>query len=487
MAITDKRKRHKLMERAIRSLMGANLPPRFKFKDTYASIEVPTAYTQHLPTQQEIEDKFDELETQEEAVEAAATEATVISKVDAVITSNLEVGTSNLFVDTETGRVGMGTTSPQEKLHVYTDSASSGTQLFIRNANASNRAGLSLINSDNEYLNIQHTTGGSNAAIIENYSQTNGGIAFYAKGDGEYTFRTTDSNSLRMVIDNDGNVGIGTNNPTAQLSLGAWASGTAGTGVDTQLLLSGPHNSGANTGSTFKLKIEGYDNDGSTIYPIYCKDENSNIDFYIKNRPSASGIPTMFFAGDLTVNGGITKTQYRPGEIIETLQGRANGRSIEVLSGTYTLTNVSGLQNATTSHAVINGSSISYKPPPGTTRVIYEFWCFMRQTDVGPILHFAGRVAGTQVTESRHTWRESTANNDYQTWIYNNMTLTIGEVASDSLASGRLASWTTNKTLDFTFREYSASYEGRLHMTNHWDGAGTDIDVKPVIKITAIA
>ena len=374
------------MERAIRSLMGANLPPRFKFKDTYDSIEVPAAYTQHLPTQQEIEAKFDELETQEEAVEAAAAEVTVISKFDSVITSNLEVGTSNLFVDTETG-----------------------------------------------------------------------------------------------------NICIGTNKPTAQLSLGAWASGTAGTGVDTQLLLSGPHNSGTNTGSTFKLKIEGYDNDGSTIYPIYCKDENSNIDFYIKNRPTQSGLPTMFFAGDLTVNGGITKTQYKPGEIIETLQGRANGRSIEVLSGTYTLTNVSGLQNATTSHAVINGSSISYKPPPGTTRVIYEFWCFMRQTDVGPILHFAGRVAGTQVTESRHTWRESTANNDYQTWIYNNMTLTIGEVATDSLAAGKLASWTTNKTLDFTFREYSASYEGRLHRTNHWNGGGTDIDVKPVIKITAIA
>jgi len=375
------------MERVIRSLMGDNLPPRFKFKDTYASIEMPTAYTQHLPTQQEIEDKFSELETQEEAVEAVAAEATVISKFDSVITSNLEVGTANLFVDTTSG-----------------------------------------------------------------------------------------------------NIGIGTNKPVAQLSLGAWASGSAGTGVDTQLLLSGPHNSGTNVGSTFKLKIEGYDNNGSTIYPIYCKDEQSNVDFYIKNRPSASGIPTMFFAGDVTVNGGITQTQYRPGEIIETLQGRANGRSISVLSGTYTLQNVTGIQEATTAHVVIKGSSISYKPPPGTTRVIYEFWCFFRQLDSFPIMHYAGRVAGTQVSDSRHTWRETTASgSDYQTWVYSNMTLTIGEVASDSLANGQLASWTTNKTLDFTFREYSTTYEGRLHITNHWDGGGTDILVRPVVKITAIA
>jgi hypothetical protein len=343
MAITDARKRHKLMERAIRSLMGVNLPPRFKFKDTYASIEVPAEYTQHLPTQQEIETKFEELEVQEEAVEAVATEATVISKFNSVITSNLEVGTSNLFVDTETGRVGIGLTNPQVELDVLGEMKVSA--------------------------NVEVGT-------------------------------------ANLFVDTvSGNVGIGVTNPTAKLH----------------------------------------------------------------------------------VNGGITKTQYNPGEIIETLQGRANGRSIQVLSGTYTLTNVTGAQDATTSFVVINGSSISYKPPPGTTRVIYEFWCFMRQTDVDPILHFAGRVAGTQVTDSRHTWRQSTLNNDYQTWIYNNMTLTIGEVASDNLANGQLASWTANKTLDFTFREYSASYEGRLHLTNHWDGAGTDIVVKPVIKITAIA
>jgi hypothetical protein len=311
----------------MRALMGNNLPPRFKFKDTYDSIEVPAAYQQHLPTQAEIEAKFEELEVQEEAVEDVATDATVIAKSDSVITSNLEVGTSNLFVDTETGRVGIGRTDPQVELDV------SG------------------------------------------------------------------------VVNVSSNLEVGT----------GLVCGTLTTGV-------------------------------------------------------------------------ITRTAYNPGEVIETLQGRANGRSITVLSGTYTPTDVTALQNATTSHAVINGSSISYKPPAGTTRVIYEFWCYMRQTDAFPILHFAGRVAGTQVTDSRNTWRHSTSGgSDYQTWIYNNMTLTIGEVASDSLAAGQLASWTTNKTIDFTFREYNSSYEGRLHMTNHWDGGGTDIVVKPVIKITAIA
>ena len=357
----------------MRALMGDNLPPRFKFKDTYDSIEVPTAYQQHLPTQAEIEAKFEELEVQEEAVENAATDATVIAKTDSVITSNLEVGTANLFVDTETGSVGIGTnTGMTEKLSVN-----------------------------------------GNIDLTPVYGDQG------------------DTNKSGMIIFNK----------------------PVGGSIDT----------------------------ATDIDSIYYDDSTNAYHFTKDTTKYATGNAGL-------VCGIITRTAYNPGEVIETLQGRANGRSIRVLSGTYTTTNVTGLQDATTAHTVINGSSISYKPPAGTTRVIYEFWCFMRQTDAYPILHFAGRVAGTQVTDSRHTFRETTAGgSDYQTWIYNNMTLTIGEVASDNLASGQLASWTTNKTIDFTFREYNSSYEGRLHMTNHWNGAGTDITVTPVIKITAIA
>ena len=100
-------------------------------------------------------------------------------------------------------------------------------------------------------------------------------------------------------------------------------------------------------------------------------------------------------------------------------------------------------------------------------------------------MHFAGRVAGTQVTNSRHTWRIPTSNADTQTWIYNKMIFRVG--VTESLAAGDVGTWTSAKTLDFTCREYSSSYEGNLHTTNHWDGGGTDIVVKPRIRITAIA
>ena len=79
---------------------------------------------------------------------------------------------------------------------------------------------------------------------------------------------------------------------------------------------------------------------------------------------------------------------HQPIEIIEQLETQADGVGVTVQSGTYTPTNVTATQNLSTSHAVINGSSIDYTPPTGTTRVIYEFWVFMRDLDVGLILHF---------------------------------------------------------------------------------------------------
>jgi len=100
-----------------------------------------------------------------------------------------------------------------------------------------------------------------------------------------------------------GSVGIGVSKADAQVSIGEWNEGDAGEKGGVQLRLSGLHNSGVNVGGK-KLLIEGYDNDGSITYPIYLKDENSNIDYWIKNRPSVNADPVMYFAG----NVGIGKT-----------------------------------------------------------------------------------------------------------------------------------------------------------------------------------
>lgn len=92
-------------------------------------------------------------------------------------------------------------------------------------------------------------------------------------------------------------VGIGTTTPSAQLSLGTLNAGFPGDSI--QLLLSGQNNVGANGGSTsgtFKLKIEGYNNDYQHVYPVHISDENNNVDFFLRNRFGPAD-PVMYFAG----------------------------------------------------------------------------------------------------------------------------------------------------------------------------------------------
>ena len=108
-----------------------------------------------------------------------------------------------------------------------------------------------------------------------------------------------------------------------KLWLGSWNSGKCGENYyvynksnkkvtigSVQLLLSGKHNTGANKANgdssqqtqnelskkmyqadnrkneiaSYKLRIEGYSNNGTWIYPIHCSDKNGNVDFSIRNR-----------------------------------------------------------------------------------------------------------------------------------------------------------------------------------------------------------
>ena len=112
---------------------------------------------------------------------------------------------------------------------------------------------------------------------------------------------------------------------------------------------------------------ENYDNSGASgVYHI-----DSGTEVYLKSQSGA--YPT-------SVNLSITALQdqvpqaisARPGMVLETLTGVCDGRTITVSSGTYTLQNVTAKQDGTGTFIALTGSTIDYKPPPGTKQVIYE-------------------------------------------------------------------------------------------------------------------
>jgi len=160
------------MERAIRDLMGSGVPPRFKFTDTYSSIEFPSGYT--VPSQATLEAKFDELIAEEEEV-APKTK----------IIGDFEVGTSNLYVDIATSRVSIGTDEPGYTLDVRgTSNVGALTATTITSPGVVKGSAL--------YTNNK----------IYHEGDTNTNIGFPSND----TFTVTTNNVERLRIDSNGNM-----------------------------------------------------------------------------------------------------------------------------------------------------------------------------------------------------------------------------------------------------------------------------------------
>lgn len=202
-------------------------------------------------------------------------------------------------------------------------------------ANSSN--GLSDGGTYNSVLSIRQWSGGTdwsgggvhqigftqNGNLWHRYSQTTGAWGAWKKylstadlsGTADYLARWTSTTTLGTgaTRDDGTNVGIGVapgikqltvNNDVLVGSTYVTPSGSIFSDASkAQLILGGAHNAEFNIGTNVaKLLITGHDNDnGTAVYPIFVEDENGLDDFWILNRQSSGGDPTMFFAGNMGI------------------------------------------------------------------------------------------------------------------------------------------------------------------------------------------
>lgn len=181
---------------------------------------------------------------------------------------------------------------------------------------------------------------------------------------------------------------------------------------------------------------------------------------------------------DLLVNG----YPRQPGQIIEVISGPCDGSTIVGGSGSYVFANVSTQQTLTTAYADITGSSISYTPPEGTTRVRYMFqYNHYWPSGTHCISHHKFFVDADEVVRSRHS-RSGFYPEGRYTFEW---TIAIGGTANAN--TGRQSTWTTAKTLKMQARHYAAGNPISLHGTTYWDGAGGNQLGVPILTIMAIA
>jgi len=183
--------------------------------------------------------------------------------------------------------------------------------------------------------------------------------------------------------------------------------------------------------------------------------------------------------------GGSTTT--KQGQLLETLTGICDGRSVTVESGTYTFPNVTTKQEigSDTTYEDLTGSNISYKPPSGTKQIIYKMLCQIARGDGGSG-NYAGMayrlyIDGVQCGQTKHC-----NNINYQDgYIEFEYVIDIG---TDDMTNGKISSWTTNKTIKLMCIERDSSADAALHISSYNSeyGESNSEVMKPHLEIVAI-
>jgi hypothetical protein len=166
-----------------------------------------------------------------------------------VVGGDVNFDVNTLFVDSTNDRVGIGTNTPDEKLHVE-GSANGNVKALIENTNVGSSAYATLGFQNN----LPHSVNPSlflNGTNNTNYAGANSLNMYHY---GAYNLGFVTNNLLRMTVSGNGNVGIGTNTPRTTLHVSK-----AGTTEGAILTIGNPNNTdGSYCGIEFINSAVGY-------------------------------------------------------------------------------------------------------------------------------------------------------------------------------------------------------------------------------------
>tara|TARA_R100001463_G_scaffold29174_2_gene66475 strand:+ start:901 stop:1539 length:639 start_codon:yes stop_codon:yes gene_type:complete len=197
---------------------------------------------------------------------------------------------------------------------------------------------------------------------------------------------------------------------------------------------------------------------------------------------SVSLVPPNSTSGsDVTITLPTTSQTLPTTSVIEQFFYPCNGETVTTSAGDITLSNVTALQDGTTTYTDLTGSSITYTPPAGTKTVIYKFHFMCSKVGDGHQFgHFRFYIDSDEVTKAFLTY----AAEDIEGMVAFEWPIRIGGTADTT--TGRVASWSSGKTLKLKFRDYSSSGDSKAHETTTTDGTNDDTFVMPRIGITAL-
>ena len=143
--------------------------------------------------------------------------------------------------------------------------------------------------------------------------------------------------------------------------------------------------------------------------------------------------------------------------VLEHLTWSPDGRTITTSLGNKTAETITARFDPPNAWTNSGGSSIDYTPPAGTKNLLFSmtFSYNAIHSVYAPIWLTAIHIDGTQVNTSRDSlWGGS---DDYYNSVMVRRSLQVG-VGTEDIATGKIGTWTSDKTLQYRIAKYSSQY-----------------------------